>query len=100
MHKRYDRFYTEPGSSEEINCSVCGTKCNVERNIYGPSSWLCAMAKNYSYHDIFTCPHAGKEWHKQALDLILAIKETPSKRVVQLMKLDLEDLLRENGVQI
>jgi hypothetical protein len=100
MLKNYDFFSTEPGSSEELNCSVCGTKCDIERNIYGPSGWIAAMGKVSSYHDIFTCPHAGKEWHEQALKLVLVIEETPSKRVLELMRLDLGDLLSENGVQI
>jgi hypothetical protein len=98
MQKAYDIFYTKPGSSEDINCTVCGTKCSVERNVYGPSSWITAWGKKYSYHDIFTCPHTGKEWHEQALKLILAIEETPSKRVAELMEIDLRDLLKENAI--
>ena len=95
--KKYDVFYTRPGSSEDMCCAVCGTRCNVRRNVYGPTCYAAAVAKLNIYSDIFTCPHSGKDWHEQALKLTLKIEKTPSKRGAEMMKLDLEDLLRENG---
>jgi len=96
MPKGYDFFFRDPGTVDEIRCRVCGTKCRVERNAYGPTGWAAAMAKHSCYHDKFTCPHRDKEWHKNALKLVKAIEETPSKRLAKLMRKDLEDLLREN----
>jgi len=51
------------------------------------------MAKVYSYRDVFSCPHVNEKWHKKALKLVEAIEKTPSKRVADLMKQDLEELI-------
>jgi hypothetical protein len=96
MLKGYDLFVTAPGSVDETYCRVCGTKCRVERNTYGPTGWIAAMARHSCYHDKFICPHGDKEWHEQALKLVQAIEETPSKRTAELIKLDLEEILSNN----
>ena len=54
------------------------------------------MAKRFTHHDEFVCPHTDVAWHEQALQLKISIDESPSKRLAELMKADLEDLLREN----
>jgi hypothetical protein len=95
--KGYDLFLTDPGSVKEMYCHVCHNQCKVTRNVYGPTSFVAAMAKKYRYHDVFECPHRDEEWHEQALRIVLAIEESPSKRIAELMKLDLEDLLREHN---
>jgi len=95
----YDIFYTKPGSTDEMYCLVCNTMCNVKRNTYGPANFASAVARRYDYYDVFICPHAEEEWHEQALQLVLAIEEMPSKRVAALMRQDLEDLLAENGIE-
>jgi len=94
--KGYDLFLTGPGSVEEMFCQVCHIKCEGTRNVYGPTSFGAAMAKNFRYHDVFACPNKDEEWHEQTLRIVLAIEETPSKRIMELMRLDLEDLLREH----
>ncbi|MFQ5913345.1 MAG: hypothetical protein ACE5JS_09190 [Nitrospinota bacterium] len=96
--KGFDFFIAEAGSKGEYHCGVCNTKCEVKRNVYGPTTFAEAMAKTFRYHDLFVCPHRDEKWHEQALNLVQAIEETPSRRVAQLMAQDLEDLLRENGI--
>jgi len=91
--KGYDYFTFEPGTTDAVECAVCGTVCEVTRNTFGPTSFAAAMAKSFRYHDAFACPHASEPWHEQALRLVLAIEETPSKRVAELMRQDLADLL-------
>jgi hypothetical protein len=95
MLKGYDFFFRDPGTVDEICCRVCGAKCRVERNAYGPTGWAAAMAKHSCYHDKFTCPHGGEEWHEKALKLVEAINETPSRTIARLMKLDLKRILRK-----
>ena len=95
--KGYDYFIADPGT-EEKHCRVCGTKCEASRNVYGPTGFAAAMAQDVRLHDMFVCPHAGQVWHDQALRLVLAIEDTPSKRVASLMKQDLVDLLQEHGI--
>ncbi len=98
--KGYDFFITDPGTEQTIRCHVCNTECDAKRNVYGPTSFATAMAKNFRLHDMFVCPHADTAWHEQALRLVRAIEETPSKRVAQLMQQDLEDLLGEHNIRL
>jgi hypothetical protein len=98
MYIGYEIFYVKPGEALEKACGVCGTNCDRNEKVYGAASFAAAVGKKYDFHDVFVCPHAGQEWHEQALRLVLAIGETPSKRVADLMKLDLADLLAENGL--
>ena len=95
--KGYDSFYLEPDSQDEMVCKVCGTTCHVERNVIGPTGWVEGMAGRGHWHDKFQCPHRNAAWHKKALDLVMEIEKTPSKRVAELMQLDLDELLQENG---
>ena len=95
--KGYDSFYLEPDSQDEMVCKVCGTTCHVERNVIGPTGWVEGMAGRGHWHDKFQCPHRNAAWHKKALDLVMEIEKTPSKRVAELLQLDLDELLQENG---
>lgn len=95
--KGYDVFFESPGTVNRRTCQVCGTECLVERNRVGPTSWAAAIGKSEILHDYFYCPHTRKDWHEQALALVEAIENTPSKRVAALMQQDLWDLLSEHG---
>jgi hypothetical protein len=97
--KGYDLFAESPNSVEERRCAVCGATCHVERNAYGPTGVIEAMCKSSRYHDRFKCPNSGAPWHEHALELLLAIKETPSKRVAELITRDLAELLAEHDVR-
>jgi len=98
MRLQYERFYRDPGTTQKMNCRVCGTICVVERDVYGPANFGMAMAKVKDLYDVFTCPHTSKEWHEKALALVIEIERSPSNRIIELMTLDLEDLLKENGM--
>ena len=95
--KGYDCFYSEPDSHEEMVCKVCGTTCDVERSVIGPTGWAEGMAGRGHWHDKFQCPHRNSSWHKTALELVMEIEKTPSKRVAELMQQDLDELLDKNG---
>ncbi len=97
--KGYDSFDEKPGVVQEHVCQVCHSTCLVNRNVMGPTGWAESMAKRGHLHDWFHCPHAQKEWHEQALQIVLAIEETPSKSVAELMHKDLAELLAEHGLQ-
>ena len=95
--KGYDTFYETPGTVDRRICQVCGTVCLVRRNQIGPTSWAGAMANAETAHDYFFCPHSKEPWHEQAVALLQAIENTPSKRIAALMQEDLVDLLTEHG---
>ena len=92
----YDFFIGEANCGEDRKCGVCGCDCRLTQNVFDPTGFGSAMGNGFDYHDEFVCPHTDDTWHKQALQLAVAIDETPSKRVADLMKADLEDLLVEN----
>jgi hypothetical protein len=98
MRVGYETFYVIPLTVEEMSCRVCGSKCDVKRDVPGPRQFVSAASSGSGLYDVFTCPHGGKVWHDKALQLAVAIDDTPSKRVAALMRQDLEDLLRENGM--
>lgn len=94
----YDAFLTDPGTVEAQRCRVCDSPCDVTRNAYGPTSWAGAIAQRFRHHDAFVCPHTDTSWHTRALSLVQAIEAMPSKRVAELMRQDLDELLLEHGV--
>lgn len=98
MRLGYERFYVTPGTVEEMRCRVCGSKCHLRRDVHGPHDFISAASTASDLWDVFSCPHGGKVWHEKAVELAVAIDESPSKRLAALMRLDLEDLLRENGI--
>jgi hypothetical protein len=98
MRLGYEVFYVTPQTVEEMRCRVCGSKCNARREVNGPHNFITAVTRVDDMWDVFTCPHGGQAWHDKAVELAVAIDETPSKRVAALMRQDLEDLLREHGM--
>jgi len=42
------------------------------------------MVERFTYHDEFVCPYADEAWHEQAMQLVISIDETPSKRLAEL----------------
>ena len=92
----FDFFISEPNSTDQRSCRVCDSQCRVTRNVFGPTGFISAMARQFRLHDEFVCPHTDEPWHDQALQLAIAIDETPSKRLAKLMREDLDDLLQEN----
>jgi hypothetical protein len=95
--KDYDVFYIEPDTVDKMHCKVCGTLCDVERSVIGPTGFAESIAKRGHWYDRFSCPHTDKPWHEMALQLAIEINQTYSKRLAGLIRLDLEDILRENG---
>jgi len=92
----YDFFICEGNSGEHRKCRVCGDKCRVTRNVFGPTNYISAIAKKPTRHDSFICPHSDDTWHRKALKIAVAIDQNPSKRISEMMKSDLADLVQEN----
>jgi CheY-like chemotaxis protein len=93
--KGYDYFTPDPGTIDEINCTVCGEICYVERGVNGYRSSAGAMAKIKVLHDCFCCPHSDKDWHEKALNLLQDIKKCNSPSLEKIMREDLKLLIRE-----
>jgi hypothetical protein len=93
----YGFFITEPNAYKSLECNICGVECLVERNLPAKSGFISAMARMDKPRDEFSCPNLEEEWHEQAVQLVMEIEKTPSKRIAHLMQQDLEDLLHENN---
>ena len=96
--KGYDFFTTKPDTIDEMVCKVCGEVCDVKRGVSGPMSWGMAMAKKNTIHDSFSCDHTDEAWHKQALEIVRAIKDCPSPSVRKIMDNDLVRIIKKKKV--
>jgi hypothetical protein len=56
------------------------------------------MAKLAHEHDVFTCPHSGKDWHKKAVRLHAEMWATESGGIREIIKKDLGKTLK-NGLE-
>ncbi len=83
--KNQECFFPEPGEVESMNCEVCGSVCDVKRNVSGPRSWGGAMAGISTLHDYFYCPHTDEKWHKQVRILKEQSRKTASKQLEKIL---------------
>ncbi len=86
-------LHTKPGEKAELKCPVCGTKCEVKRNCYGPTCYAEAISKRGHLHDRFTCSHGRTLWHQHARELIDQKRDCASRRLRELIELDLVETL-------
>lgn len=96
----YSRQYTPSCDSvDEVYCEVCGSLCDVERNVLGATGWAEAMGKHKHFHDRFICPVNETETdsgpHGQIYRLREEIKKCPSPSVRKLMENDLQEMLQQ-----
>lgn len=96
FHTGYDIFHVKPDKKEEMHCRVCSDKCEVSRGVEGVVSIATSMAGIKVKHDKFSCPNHDKDWHYKAYKLIEEIEETHSKKLKELIRKDLNKILREN----
>lgn len=90
-----DYAFPDAGKFESIDCGICGTKMNVKRNVFGPTSFGAAMAKKGRQHDAFSCPHRDEPWHIQAKKLRDEIGKTPSRRIAEIIHAEFCHVIRE-----
>lgn len=91
-HPGWDHFTPDPGEWESKRCRACGSELLVERNVTGQRS---RFGSGDAKFDRFHCRHSQDEWHTHAIKLHEAIAATPSVSVADMMRLDLEAILRD-----
>ena len=89
-------FFRKPGTVQEMFCKVCGSKCLVFRNEYGPTSWASAMAKRYRWHDEFCCPHIEEDWHDEACQLYEILEPALGRHINKMIRGYIDEILIEN----
>ncbi|CCU78659.1 hypothetical protein HSACCH_00798 [Halanaerobium saccharolyticum subsp. saccharolyticum DSM 6643] len=83
-------FNKKPGTTKEMSCNVCDSKCEVKRNVLDYKDFGSAMAKKKTRFDRFKCPHAEKEWHQNLEKLVEQKRENHSTKIDQMLQEEIE----------
>ncbi|GEM_PF-943392 len=99
----WDIFMTKPGACDTMRCRVCGEKMEVERDVFGPTSYAESLGKmrqrlDPTYrvghlHDAFICKNSGQTWHSQALELRKEQAATHSTRLTAMLEEEIRQIL-------
>jgi len=84
------------GIKQEMTCLACGSACEVERDLIGPTSYISAMGKVQTPHDHWYCPFSQEEWHKQLVKMYKESVETSSPSLARLIRADMDALIDEH----
>jgi hypothetical protein len=88
--KGWDSFMLDADTVDHVTCKICGTKCDVKRNVSGPRTMAESMAgkdvRKDNPHDHFFCPHSGYPWHNQALAILLQARINPSAAITKILE--------------
>lgn len=98
-----DCFTPDAGEWESKDCPTCGLPMMVTRGCKGPRGFAANLAKRLaddttkydSEYDFFQCAFAGNIPHKQARDLMILAKDTPSPTLSKIYLMDAEKVLQE-----
>jgi hypothetical protein len=61
--------------------------------MFGPTSWISAMAKTGKLHDKFICPNSEEQWHEKALTLFEEQDSTQSDTIKNILDLEISKLV-------
>ena len=92
-HTGYDYFTPDPGKWKTKHCEACGTYCDVKRSHVGKRT---RYGRSDSVFDVFNCPNADEHWHTEVIKILEVMRDMPSQRIVDIMKKDVDDILRAN----
>lgn len=95
------RYTPDAGTVDgPCSCGVCGETMTVERGCFGPRSYSSAMLfhstdgqQGGSAYDLFLCPYADADWHKQAVAIRREAGHTNSTRLQGILLKDAEDII-------
>ena len=93
--KGYDYFCPAPNIIDEMKCKVCGSVCDVNRGVNGPTGFAESMAKKKHLHDYFFCPYSKETWHLNALELLKEIEKSHSSSLKKIMQNDLDEIIKK-----
>ena len=91
--KEYTVFNRQCGTTESIQCQVCGEEMMVERNATGRT-----MSGRDFIHDVFECPNIGQDWHLQALKIKYELDNTASPSIKKIMQSDLDEIIATRSI--
>jgi len=71
-------FTPDADSEKSMKCDVCDIDMEVERGIFGSTSFASSMAGKKVKYDHFKCKFRDTDWHLQAYQLFKEAENTPS----------------------
>lgn len=94
-----DCSFPNPGEYLAVTCGVCGRSMTVKRNVLGPTGFAEAMLVRNDQskghlHDKFWCEDREESWHRQAKVVRDEARETPSKRLADLLNEEADEIVR------
>lgn len=95
------RTYPDPGTVDRMECGVCDTSMDVERNVFRATTFAEHMGHARHLHDCFTCPNRKADWHQQIFALKMDVyaaeiqnaldyeerKQFAEKEILELLKI-------------
>lgn len=98
MHPTYrsgiDYFTPAVGTKKEMSCQACKGALDMQPDILitrGRFGQPYSEDQQYRV-DVFTCRHAGEEWHSQIIALMREIDKTSSQKLSQLLESEIEEI--------
>jgi len=82
-------FITKPSEYDEVRCEVCGSICDVTRNVMGPRCFAEAVGRKEGLHDKFECPHVEEQWHAVCFNMREELDEISSPTLREIIIKDL-----------
>ena len=103
-HSGYTFFTRDAGTTDQVDCKVCGAPCDRDPDRRSPSSYATAMAlragrlseADLPLQDHFTCPHAHLDWHRKACQLAIERDSLHSPSLRAMVDQDLQNLLNQH----
>ncbi len=89
-----ERFTPKPEEYDSATCGLCGTNMDVQRNVFGPTSFGGAMLKRGHLHDWFECPNRREDWHIQVKKILREAQKTSSTALQELLEKDAKKVLK------
>jgi hypothetical protein len=103
LHCDSDRSFPAPGEYLAVSCGVCGKSMTVRRSVLGPTGFAEAVLVRSGrseghLHDEFQCEDREEGWHRQAKAIRDSARETPSKRLANLLNEEADEIVRTRTV--
>jgi hypothetical protein len=98
-----DCSFPNPGQYLVVYCGVCGKSMIVRRNVLGPTGFAEAMLVQSGQspghlHDAFRCEDREEHWHRQAKAIRDQARESPSKRLADLLIEEANEIVRTRKI--
>lgn len=93
-HKGYDYFTLTPFSNDIRVCLICGTKCKVSENVFGPTNFASSIGNISTYHDKHYCQYSSENWHDKAFEITKFIDNCPVSKLKEIATKELDEIVR------